>query len=206
MARPRSDIRPRILDSARARFLTEGVDGASLRRIASDAGTNIGMIYYYFPTKDDLFLAVLEDVYAKVLADLEVALAPDAPVEKRIERLYVRIAAFDEREVTTLRIIAREALGSSARLDSIIDRFSRGHLPLLLRLVADGVSAGTLTDRLPLPVLFGALGGVGLFPQVMRRIVGERAVNPFAQLPTGESLAPILVDALLNGVGGPHKP
>jgi AcrR family transcriptional regulator len=44
MARPRSDIRPRLLASARARFLREGVDGASLRSIAKDAATNIGMV------------------------------------------------------------------------------------------------------------------------------------------------------------------
>ena len=57
MARPKSDIEPRIIHAARRRFLEDGVDGASLRKIAREAGTNIGMIYYYFPTKDDLFLA-----------------------------------------------------------------------------------------------------------------------------------------------------
>jgi AcrR family transcriptional regulator len=38
--------------------LGDGVDGASLREIAREAGTNIGMVVYYFATKDDLFLAV----------------------------------------------------------------------------------------------------------------------------------------------------
>jgi AcrR family transcriptional regulator len=65
MPRPKSDIDARIVAAARARFLVEGVDGASLRSIAQDAGTNVGMIYYYFPTKDDLFLGVVEDVYAR---------------------------------------------------------------------------------------------------------------------------------------------
>lgn len=55
MARPRGDIEPRVLEAARKRFLEQGVDGASLRKIAEDAGTNIGMIYYYFPTKEALF-------------------------------------------------------------------------------------------------------------------------------------------------------
>ena len=45
MARPRSDIEPRIVHAARRRFLKEGVDGASLRTIAKDAGTSIGMVY-----------------------------------------------------------------------------------------------------------------------------------------------------------------
>ena len=37
MARPRSDIQPRIVEAARYRFLRAGVDGASLREIAKDA-------------------------------------------------------------------------------------------------------------------------------------------------------------------------
>ena len=64
MARPRSDIAQRIVSAAAERFLHDGVDGASLRRIAQAAGTNLGMVYYYFPSKDDLFLAVVERHYA----------------------------------------------------------------------------------------------------------------------------------------------
>ena len=76
-ATTRATFRADSSAAARERFLTEGVDGASLREIARDAGTSIGMVYYYFPTKDELFLAVVEEVYAKLLADLASALAPE---------------------------------------------------------------------------------------------------------------------------------
>src|SRR3954471_14354662 len=98
MARPRSDIRTRVLHEARTRFLLEGVDGASLRRIAEDAGTSIGMVYYYFPTKDELFLAVVEEVYEVVLADLLAALEPTRSVPERIEGLYAQIGRLSENE------------------------------------------------------------------------------------------------------------
>src|SRR5215470_9008440 len=112
MARPRSDIRVRIQHAARKRFLREGVDGASLRAIAKDARTSIGMVYYYFPSKDDLFLAVVEEVYERVLASLARALADDVPVSARIERLYRVLGAFHEDELTVLRLVIREALVS----------------------------------------------------------------------------------------------
>ena len=51
------------------------------------------MVYYYFPTKDDLFLAVVEETYVKLLADMTRALAPDVPVKERIRRLYARMGA-----------------------------------------------------------------------------------------------------------------
>src|SRR5688572_12194832 len=99
MARPRGDIDSRILRAARQRFLLEGVDGASLRAVARDASTSIGMIYYYFPTKEALFLGVVEAVYQRVLRDIEIALGPDLPVEGRILRLYERIGRLDSEEI-----------------------------------------------------------------------------------------------------------
>jgi AcrR family transcriptional regulator len=86
MPRPKSDIDVRILHAARERFLNEGVDGASLRAIAKDARTSIGMVYYYFPSKDDLFLAVVEEVYERVVSELSAALGSDVPVVERIRR------------------------------------------------------------------------------------------------------------------------
>jgi len=96
MPRPRTDIRARILAAARARFVAAGVDGSPLRRIAADARTSIGMVYYYFPTKDDLFLAVVEEMYVKVLADMTKALEPDLPVKDRLRRLYERFGAVSD--------------------------------------------------------------------------------------------------------------
>ena len=43
MARPQSGLDRRIVEKARARFLLEGVDGASLRQIAKDAETAAAM-------------------------------------------------------------------------------------------------------------------------------------------------------------------
>ena len=88
MPRPQSDIDARIVEAARSRFLLEGVDGASLRSIARDAGTSIGMVYYYFKTKDELFLAVIETAYRGLLVDFSAALASDVTAEQRLARLF----------------------------------------------------------------------------------------------------------------------
>lgn len=202
MARPRSDIRPRIIEAARSRFLSDGVDGASLRSIAHDAGTSIGMIYYYFPTKDDLFLGVVEDVYAGLLADLSVALSDKAPVEERIRNLYRRAAAMSEVEFVVVRIVIREALVSSSRLESLMQRFARGHLPLLVQTIQQGVREGVLTDRYPLPVLLASLGVLAIIPQIVRRLIATTSPALLAMLPSPEELAPMLSEIALAGIGG----
>src|SRR5262249_53267057 len=132
MPRPRSDIQPRLIHAARDRFLREGVDGASLRDIARDAGTNIGMLYYYFPTKDDLFLAVVERRSPGLPAALTAALPPALPPAERLLRMYRRVGRMSEDDLVIVKLIVREALVSSQRLERLIARFMRGHLPLIV--------------------------------------------------------------------------
>jgi AcrR family transcriptional regulator len=198
MARPRSDIEPRIVHAARRRFLKEGVDGASLRKIASDAGTSIGMVYYYFPNKDDLFFAVVEEVYQGILRDITSALANDVPVKERIFRVYDRIGKLSNLELAAVQLIVREVLGSSKRLNRLITRFKKGHIPLVLQTLAEGMADGTIDRALPPPLLLLCTVAVGAVPQVMRRIAGQRLKFPALD---DEQVAQSLVGVLFDGIG-----
>lgn len=200
MARPRSDIRPRVIEAARVRYLKDGVDGASLRGIATEAGTSIGMIYYYFKTKDDLFLGVVEDVYVGLLEDISAIAEDDSPADERIRRLYARLGRMSDIEFETIAIVVREALISSSRLESLMGRFSQGHLPLIVKLLHDGVQQGVITDRHPLPLMMVSMGAVGILPQMIRRLIARDSPLLLNLLPEGEILAKMLAEVILHGI------
>jgi AcrR family transcriptional regulator len=201
--RPPSDIAQRITAAARERFLREGVDGASLRGIAEEAGTNIGMVYYYFKTKDELFLAVIEDVYERLLLDIVAALDPQLMPEQRILKLYERFAALDEREFAVVRLMMREALISSDRLTRIAARFEQGHIPLVLQTLLEGAGTGRLDPQTPLPVLAVSTVSLALLPQVMHRLISAAGLPVAGLLPDRERAARALFRVLLFGVAGP---
>ncbi len=203
MARPRSDIRPRIVRAARARFLAEGVDGASLRTIARDAGTNVGMVFYYFPNKDDLFLAVVEEVYAKLLADLGEALGGDGPVRDRLVRVFVRLGEATDDELEVVRLVVREVLLSSERFRRVFARMQRGHLRMLLEALGEGVRRGEVDPQLPPALLLIATLALGAGPQLFRRAAGREA--PFRALPAPKMLAEISAELLFRAIG-PRRP
>jgi AcrR family transcriptional regulator len=200
MARPKGDIEPRILKAARSRFLSDGVDGASLRGIASDAGTSIGMVYYYFPTKDDLFFGVVEELYQKLLKDIEAAILPDVAVRDRVERLFLRIGRLSDEELLVLRLVAREALTSNTRFARLRQRFQTGHIPLIARLVADGYQSGAFNRDLHPMVSMLSVAGMGVVPQLVVRALGAQL--PFPGAPTGEALSKLLVETLFSGTAG----
>jgi AcrR family transcriptional regulator len=71
-----------ILLAARDEFALYGLAGARVDRIAERADINKRLIYYYFKSKDDLFLAVLENTYADIrMAEQKLHLDEMDPVE-----------------------------------------------------------------------------------------------------------------------------
>ena len=59
-----SRARQGIVSAARELFADKGYSGATVDEIAIKAKTTKPMLYYYFGNKENLFAAVLEDVYA----------------------------------------------------------------------------------------------------------------------------------------------
>jgi AcrR family transcriptional regulator len=58
--------RAEILTAAIKEFSERGLNGARVDRIAARTRTNKRMIYYYFKSKRQLFMAVLEDAYRRI--------------------------------------------------------------------------------------------------------------------------------------------
>lgn len=198
MPRPRTDIQPRILHAARARFLADGVEGASLREIAKQARTSIGMVFYYYPTKDELFLAVIEEVYAKLIASLEKTLSSDKPVRERLAAAFERLGAATDEEIDIVRLVIREALVSSNRFRAVLARFESGHIAMMFRTLTEAMQSGELDDRYGVPLLMLTTFGIGGVPQLIRRVAGKDL--PFS-LPSSKELARASIEILFDGAG-----
>ncbi len=218
MARPKSDIEDRILAAARTQFIAVGVDASSLRAIAREAGTSLGMIYYYYPNKDDLFLAVVEQPYSSFLTELEAVLSSEVPFEARILGFYRRISVMRPEEVELIGLAMRESMASSLRMLRLQQRFVRGHLALLVTAIQSGQKEGVVDPELHPLVVMAVTVGMGTLPQVMlrlaRRIIaavgqGFTLAPPMAQLagelgrtlPEPQELAVSLTKLLLRAVG-----
>jgi AcrR family transcriptional regulator len=200
VARPRSDIRARILRAGRAEFLARGVDGAPLRAIARRARTTIGMVYYYFPNKDDLFMAIIEEVYAGFLADLAAAAAAHDDTRGRIGALVARVGAASDDEREILVLVLREVVTVPARRARLVERFLRGHIGLVLGVLVEGQRRGDVDPALPPALALVVTGAIAAFPQLVAHVVAPLG------LPTGSALADLLLRVLFRGIAPPREP
>lgn len=70
-AERQAQTREALVDAARHHFAEHGYAGASLEKIAADAGFTRGAVYANFKDRAELFLAVLDDRLQKQVSELE---------------------------------------------------------------------------------------------------------------------------------------
>ena len=57
----KEEYRERILNASLAEFFNYGYEDASMRRIAVEAKMSVGNLYHYYPNKEKLFNALVQD-------------------------------------------------------------------------------------------------------------------------------------------------
>jgi AcrR family transcriptional regulator len=75
-----SASRAAILDAAERLMHDEGYGSVSTRRVAAEAGLKPSLVHYYFPTTDDMLLALYRRGAELSIARLEAVLASDRPL------------------------------------------------------------------------------------------------------------------------------
>jgi TetR/AcrR family transcriptional regulator, regulator of autoinduction and epiphytic fitness len=81
--KPKADdggARRRLIEATVQIMHDEGYAAATSRRVAAKAGVKQALVYYYFPTMDDLFLEVLKVGAESALEQLRAALTEDDPL------------------------------------------------------------------------------------------------------------------------------
>ncbi|MFE0705385.1 TetR/AcrR family transcriptional regulator [Streptomyces sp. NPDC058872] len=83
-----SDARERILTAARTLMLSRGYAALGVAEICAAAGVPKGSFYYFFASKEELALAVVEEHWSEQRALWTRALGEDLPPLQRLRRLY----------------------------------------------------------------------------------------------------------------------
>ncbi|MDX0997268.1 TetR family transcriptional regulator [Sinorhizobium medicae] len=105
-----------ILNIATEEFSAFGLSGARVDAIAEKTRTSKRMIYYYFGSKEGLYLAVLEKAYRKIRsleADLELA---DLPPVEALRTLIASTFDHDEKNPHFVRLVSIENIHHASHM------------------------------------------------------------------------------------------
>lgn len=141
--------RKRVLESAKIAFARNGFSGTNVNRVADAAGISVGALYKYFRTKEDLFLAIIEESHAFLEDTLNRILGSEPDFYRRVEALLwaaVRSAQDDPDLIRLYVACTTEELAPlaerlSGRIESVsADRYTR--------MVAEAASSGQIRGDL----------------------------------------------------------
>lgn len=144
----RTEVRTRqLLESATRLMERAGFHGMSMQALADDAQVSVGLIYQYFPSKEDVLLAVIVDILDAYRAEVPPAIA--AAGDDPVHRLAAGFRAFCEvndrhRHGTVLAYRESKTLGPEGR--ERIKQLELATSEPLRQAVREGLARGVFLD------------------------------------------------------------
>ena len=166
--------RARILEAAKAEFAKLGLAGARVEAIATRSKANKRMIYHYFGSKEELFVAVLEDAYADIrTAELKLNLDHLSP-ENAIVALVTHTWNYYLKNPEFMTLVNSENLHKARHLKKS-ERFRELHhdfISMLQRILDRGVEAGVFRSGVDARQLHITMAAIGYYYLTNRHTSG----------------------------------
>jgi AcrR family transcriptional regulator len=199
--RPSADAtRARILAAALDLFADRSFAGATTRDIAQRAGVSQPSLNYHFRTKDELWRAAVDGLFARLRDALGERLDGLRGVDEvTTAKLVVRdFITFSAAHPQLHRIITQESKADGDRIDWLVDTHVRPLYEATVALFARLADQGVVPD-VPAPFLYYILTGAGptifvLAPEC-RRLAGFDPLAPEAVATHADAV----VDLLFRG-------
>ncbi|PTT64168.1 TetR/AcrR family transcriptional regulator [Arthrobacter sp. HMWF013] len=147
-----SGSRQVILDAAQARFAQEGYAGATIRKIAADAGVDASLVMQFFGSKDELFGAVMSITLSTLSRFSEAFEGPEHSLGERVTRAFLQVWDGDPKDSEPLLAMLRSAISNeqaSSQLREFIQaRLTEAIAPQLPHLQDTATRAGIASSML----------------------------------------------------------
>src|ERR1700731_4384060 len=158
--------RERILAAALKLFAHEPYQAVTMDRVAVAAGVAKGTLYLYFPSKDALYLGVLNDGLDTAYRSYMASADPKLPVVERMRRsIAVAVEFYDQRR-DFLQFFAMEEPRLSEARTRIIEGSRERGFNFFASLIEEGIRIGVFTrvdPRLAMLTIQGALRSLLLY-------------------------------------------
>ena len=166
--------RANILEVAAAEFSQKGLAGARIDEIAALTRTSKRMIYYYFGSKEGLYLAVLEESYRRV-RDVEAELhLQDLEPEQALRRLVAFTFDHHLQHEDFIRLVMSENMnrGQFIRESRNIQELNVPAIQAIRHLYERGVRSGVFRPGLDAVDIHASISALSFFNVSNRHTFG----------------------------------
>lgn len=193
----RKEARPReILDAALCLFQSKGFAATRMEEVAQAAGVTKGTVYLYYPSKEDLFKAVIRDIVLPNMDKTEELIQGHTTAYAQIEAIMLHWGqGFVSSRGSLTKLIISEA-GNFPELalfyqESVIKRA----FELITRLIEQGIANGEFR-----PVNASLLARVLFSPMILSSLWHHSIPGLNQNCPDMQKLVHFHLDIVMHGI------
>lgn len=158
-------------------LISHGADQLTTTRVAERAGVSVGTLYQYFPNKESLLIAVLQDYVGKVLAAVEVTCqqAQGKPLQEMIQRV-VEAVVDAKMERTDISLAFYELL-QNVRRGALLNWATQRYRKAVEEMLRTAPDIKSPPDTFAIDMMIAAIGGArdfaleaGASPDVVQKL------------------------------------
>jgi AcrR family transcriptional regulator len=206
-ARPKNpppDRRQEILDVALRLFSTKGYKATTNAEIAREAGVTSAALYYYFPSKADMFRAAFTERRSAMVGNVEhtaghlLEMKPDVIFPAVLQALSGFVT--DERSQAIMRLVLLEGPRNPELMDIYQNDVIHQTAPVVMKYIEHQMDQGRLRSMDP-RILFLLLASPLVFTVLVRDILKIELLKDL----TNEQVAGEIAHTILPALLGPNK-
>ncbi len=163
-----------ILEVATQEFAEKGLAGARIDEIAAATRTSKRMIYYYFGSKEGLYIAVLEEAYRRVRSIEAEQQLEGLPPEQALRRLVEFTFDHHHNNPAYIRLVASENMNRAQFMaqSRIIQGLNVPAIEAIRRLYQRGVASGAFRPGLDVVDIHASISALTFFNVSNRHTFG----------------------------------
>jgi len=174
-----------LLDAAQAVFAREGVQGASIRAMAREAGCDPSLLYYHFESKERMFAALLERKFSSLTPALLEVVERPLPLREKLWSVLGVIGGHVKNDAGFRAVVRGQIVSGTESVRATLATRLKGIQQILARLFAQGIASGELRPDLVIPVITFLFARTYMEIQDLIPILSER----MARIPPAQALA-----------------
>ena len=137
--------RAQLIEVGRRLFLERPYDDLGMDEVAAESGVSKGLLYHYFPTKREFYMAVLNAAVDEMVE--LVRPRPGLAPEQQLRLSLAGYIAYVDEHATAYRAVLKGGIGSDPDVVAIADRFRDTAFALIL-----SAAPGPVDDQLAMAV------------------------------------------------------
>jgi TetR/AcrR family transcriptional regulator of autoinduction and epiphytic fitness len=180
--------REAIIQAAIVEFRAHGFEITSMDKIAATAGVSKRTVYNHFPSKEELFAEILNQLWTRISAEQTVAYNRDQPLSEQLRQMLqakVQLMA-DENFLTLARVAIAATIHSPERAQNMVERMGEREegLTVWIRAAQADGRLKPVDPEFAAHQLQGLLKTFGFWPQMS---MGRAALDDDMQHTVAES-------------------